>query len=189
MRCLIVYAHPNPKSFNHAVLERLETALKARSDEVKIRDLYDVGFDPVLKGSDFQAMKQGRTPKDIKAEQGFVKDADMIFFVYPIWWFGMPAILKGYIDRVFSHGFAYKTDETGLIGLLKGKKVGIINTTGGQEDEFTSSGCEIALRTTTEVGTFETCGMEVVFHKYFHGVPYVDDKARKEMLNQVESLI
>ena len=188
MKHLIIYAHPNPKSFNHAVKEIVEEKLRAAGQEVEVRDLYAMGFDAVLKGSDFISFKQGKTPPDIQREQEYIRKAGTLIFIHPVWWFSMPAILKGYIDRVFSHGFAYATTGESLKGLLSDKKAMIFNTTGGSEETYESFGFADALKKTMETGTFGVCGMEVVLHKYFHAVPFVSDEVRKKMLDELRGM-
>jgi len=188
MKYLIVYAHPNPKSFNHAIKEAVEDKLRRSGMPFEVRDLYEIKFNPVLSGSDFVSFKQGQAPEDIKREQEYVKNADILIFIYPIWWFGMPAILKGYIDRVFSYGFAYVADEKGLHGLLSDKKVIIFNTTGGSEEDYEQGGYKGALKKTTEIGTLKLCGLKIILHKYFHAVPTVTNEARTKMLEELKGI-
>jgi NAD(P)H dehydrogenase (quinone) len=182
MKILIVYSHFNPASFNHALLKILQDNLGA-NNIIKTKDLYAENFNPVLTMADMLALEQGTPSPDIRAEQEFVEWADMIIFVYPIWWQSMPAILKGYIDRVFSFGFAYTVDESGPRGLLMGKKVYIVNTTGATEEENIQSGVFESIRKLTDIGIFSFCGMEVIGHHYLSGVPYVTDKERQKMLD------
>lgn len=188
MKYLIVYAHPNPKSFNHAIKEKIESRLKKEGAQYDVRDLYELGFDPVLKGSDFAGFKQGKPSEDIKREQEFIKNADTLMFIHPVWWFGQPAVLKGYIDRVFSFGFAYTADEKGLRGLLNGKKAVILNTTGGSEADYKEKGFKDALGKTMDIGTFGLCGIEVKLHKFFYAVPAVSNDAREKMLQEIDTL-
>ena len=100
----------------------------------------------------------------------------------------MPAILKGYIDRVFSYGFAYKADEKGLHGLLSDKKIIIFNTTGGSQEDYELRGYRDALKKTTEIGTLNVCGLKVILHKYFHAVPSVSNEARAKMLEDLKAI-
>ncbi|MBP7867951.1 MAG: NAD(P)H-dependent oxidoreductase [Acidobacteria bacterium] len=171
MNVVILYAHPNPESYNHAVLEAVRGELAAAGHAVTVRDLYALGFDPVLKGADFAAFKVGETPGDIAREQAFIRDADLVVAVHPVWWFNQPAILKGYIDRVFSYGFAYAVGANGIEPLLKGKKAAILNTTGGDEAVYVNYGFKDALLKTLDAGIYGFCGMEVVLHHFFHAVP------------------
>ncbi len=183
MRNLIIYAHPNPKSFNHAILDTTVQSLQETGYEVMIRDLYAMKFDPVLKSSDFEALQSGKIQSEIRTEQDYIAGADVLTLIYPIWWTGLPALLKGYIDRVFSYGFAYKTGDDGPVGLLTGKKAFIINTHGTPTEIYDSSGMTEALRKTSDTGIFNFCGIEVLGHVFFGAVATVDDDIRHEMLN------
>jgi NAD(P)H dehydrogenase (quinone) len=107
MKALILYAHPNPKSFCAAMKETLVKELKEKGHEVRIRDLYEIGFNPVLHADDFNEFFQNRVPADIKEEQDHIAWADLLVFVYPTWWIGMPAILKGYIGRIVERQKGY----------------------------------------------------------------------------------
>ena len=98
MKHLIVYCHPNPESFNHAILTTLSKALREAGHELRVRDLYALGFDPVLTGSELASVQKGEIPDDVRAEQEHVSWAEVITFVFPLWWAGMPAMLKGYLE-------------------------------------------------------------------------------------------
>ena len=187
MNHLVLYAHPNPKSFNHAILETTVKTLESKGHEVSVRDLYELNFEPVLKGSDFEGFQSGNTPTDIKTEQDFISKADVITMIYPIWWTGLPAILKGYIDRVLSYGFAYAYGEDGSIDkFLTGKKGMIINTQGTPNDIYDSIGMTDALKKTSDTGIFDFVGIETVDHLFFGSIPQVDDATRKDMLHKIE---
>lgn len=189
LKHLIVFAHPYSGSFNHAILDSAVNALKNNGHEVTIRDLYQLNFQPVLKAEDTASMRDGQVPVDIKKEQEYIVEADAITFIYPIWWTGLPAIIKGYVDRVFSYGFAYSTGEEGIIKLLKGKKGLIINTHGMPKETYDEIGMTAGLKVTSDTGIFDFVGIEPVEHLLFGSVPYVDDTARKEMLKTVEDTI
>ncbi|MBU4304021.1 MAG: NAD(P)H-dependent oxidoreductase [Candidatus Omnitrophica bacterium] len=188
MRYLIIYAHPNPKSYNHAILNIIEDKLKKNGCDFEVRDLYKLKFNPVLSGEDLPSIQQRQVPSDIRIEQEHIKKADVLIFIHPIWWFGMPAVIKGYIDRVFSYGFAYAVDKNSVKGLLNGKKVMIFNTTGGPEENYKDMGYGAALKATIEKGIFEFCGMQVIRHKYFYAVPYISDEQRKAMLEDLRAM-
>ncbi len=187
MDYLIVYAHPNPKSFNHAIKETIENKLKEKGKSFETRDLYSLGFDPVMKPDDFIAIQKGEYLPDVKTEQDLIKEAKTIIFIHPIWWYSMPAILKGYIDRVFSYGFAYVLEDE-LKPLLTDKKVMIFNTLGETEEQCEGAGICPCIKKTIG-GTFEFCGMEVVEHKMFFAVPYVTDEVRKGYLKELEQIL
>ena len=186
MNYLIVYSHPNPASFNHAIKETVVKALKGKGKNVRVRDVYSMRFDPVLKADDFETFQQERTPRDIEIEQEHVRWADVLIFIYPVWWAGMPTIARGYIDRVFSIGFAYENTPEGPKGLLTGKKVYVFNTMGAPVAAYEQSGIFKAIELLTDQETFRFCGLEVLGHKYFGSVTTVTDDDRKAMLGEVE---
>lgn len=188
MKHLVVYCHPNPKSFNHAIKETFVAALKNKKQEVHVRDLYMLNFDPVLKASDLELLQKGRVTADVQAEQNEIKWAEVMTFIFPVWWTGLPARVKGYIDRVFSHGFAFAIDKDGVKGLLKGKKVLILNTTGTPEGVYESAGMIKSMNQTMDTGIFEFCGIEMLGHKYFAGVTSNTPEERKIMLEEVKSI-
>lgn len=131
MKVLILYAHPNPLSFNQAILQRVQSTLEARGHEFRTLDLYQRDDKLRLDGADLAAIKSGETPADIRERQAEVLWADALVFIYPVWWFGMPAILKGWIDRVFQEGFAFRFSHEGMSGLLGPRSALVIHTTGG----------------------------------------------------------
>jgi NAD(P)H dehydrogenase (quinone) len=185
MNHLIVYCHPNPASFCKAIADTIEKTSLEKGHQTRVRDLYALGFDPKLKPSDFEAFQAGRVPEDIGKEQQHIAWAETITFVYPIWWTGLPATLKGYIDRVFSYGFAYKYGDRGPVGLLTGKKVIVFNTSGSPNEIYATNGMHAAIQKTSDVGIFEFCGMEVVRHEFFGAVPFVDDETRRGYLKAI----
>lgn len=188
MDYLIVYAHPNPKSFNRAVRDKIEHLLEQGNRSYAVRDLYSLRFDPVLSANDFFSFSQGTLPQDIKQEQVFVRQAQALIFIHPVWWYAMPALLKGYIDRVFSHGFAFRMQDGGVQGLLTGKKVYIFNTTGMGEEVYRAQGYHAAMLKAIDDGIFRLCGMEVVLHKFMYGVPAAGDEGRQAMLRSLHAI-
>jgi NAD(P)H dehydrogenase (quinone) len=189
MNCLIIYSHPNPASFNHAIQESLVKSLKENGKNVRTRDLYAMNFDPVLKADDFETFLRGKTPRDIEIEQEHIRWADVLIFIYPIWWAGMPAITRGYVDRVLSKGFAYEETPQGPKGLLQGKKVYIINTMGAPLSVYEEMGIFKAMDTIYDQQLFGFCGFKVLGHKYFGSVQSVSDEERKRMLTEVDGIV
>jgi NAD(P)H dehydrogenase (quinone) len=108
MNVLVIYAHPYKQSFNHAIKETIVESVALGSNLVEVRDLYVLNFNPVLRAEELaNSFNSGTVLDDVAVEQEFIRWADMVVFVYPLWWAGMPAILRGYLDRVLSFGFAY----------------------------------------------------------------------------------
>lgn len=189
MKYLIVYAHPNPKSFNHAILETISEELRKKKRDFTVRDLYKISFDPALSAKDLSAIQDGAVPKDIKREQHYISKADILIVIFPIWWSAMPAMLKGYIDRVFSLKFAYDITETEVVGLLRDKKVFLISTTGASKEDYEKMGAFKMMNMAMDTAIFQFSGMKVIGHKYFSSVPYVSQQDRKKMLQELKLLV
>lgn len=185
MKTLVIYAHPNPNSFNAAILGAVKEELGNKGAEVRVKDLYAMNWNPALSAADFQQMLGGKMPDDIAREQSDVSWADMLVVICPIWWFSIPAMLKGYFDRVFSQGFAYQYTETGPVGLLKGKRAAVITTSGADENIAKHSGMMESIKTSLVNGIFGFCGFEETRHMNCYAVPMVSDADRQRMLEQV----
>ncbi|WP_411349835.1 NAD(P)H-dependent oxidoreductase [Paenibacillus sp. WLX2291] len=189
MKHLIVYAHSNVESLNHSILETTVRALEEQGHEVVVRDLYALGFNPVFTPEDSAAMRAGQTPVDIQTEQEYIRNADVITFIHPVWWTGLPAILKGYVDRVFAYGFAYASDENGIVQLLKGKQGLIISTHGTPKEVYDSIGMTDGLKITSDAGIFGFVGIESVGHLLFGSIGYLDEAGYQGILNEVDSTV
>ncbi|WP_273209331.1 NAD(P)H-dependent oxidoreductase [Runella zeae] len=179
MKHLIIYAHPNEGSLNHHFMQTVEKILQSKNQEIEIRDLYQLNFNPILSLQDMQGQRIGKVAEDVKQEQDYISWADHLTFIYPIWWTGMPAIMKGYIDRVFSYGFAYRYDQGIQKGLLTDKQTTIINTQGKSKSEYENIGMDKALSLTSDKGIFTYCGLEINQHFFF-------DKADKTHAETIE---
>ncbi|WEK43221.1 MAG: NAD(P)H-dependent oxidoreductase [Candidatus Sphingomonas colombiensis] len=107
-RHLLIYANPSAKSFDQAIVDTYASAVTARRQELVVRDLYAMGFDPVLKAEE-RPTTSGWTPSpDVAAELEHVRRADILVLVYPIWYGSPPAILKGYVDRVLGANYSFQ---------------------------------------------------------------------------------
>lgn len=167
MKYLIIYAHPNPQSLNEQFKDEVKEYLQKNGNEVIVRDLYELNFNPVLSLEDMAGQRKGQVADDVKKEQEFIAWANFIIFIHPIWWTGLPAMMKGFIDRVFSYGFAYRYDQGVQKGLLTGKQVVIINTQGKSHNEYTTIGMDKALALTSDKGIYNYCGFEIKRHFFF----------------------
>lgn len=188
MKNLIVYAHPNTGSLNHFFKQIITKNLEESGQEVIVRDLNAINFNPVLSLADMKGQRVGEIAGEVKIEQDFIAWADRIVFIYPIWWTGMPAIMKGYIDRVFSYGFAYRYDQGIQKGLLTGKKAIIINSHGKSNAEYESIGMDKALALTSDIGIFNYCGLEIQKHFYFDKADRVSDENVSGWSNQIKEV-
>lgn len=188
MKWLIIYAHPNQLSFNNAIRKTVVDELTSNGVEYCERDLYSLGFDPVLSSADFNAMHSGTQLPDVLQEQKHITESDVIVFIYPIWWAGMPAIVKGYIDRVFSHGFAYRINGGNIEPLLAGRRAIVINTMGTPYDVYYNSGMVDSIKLTVQSGILSYVGLDVVAHVMFGGVPSSELEERQGWLLRVKEL-
>lgn len=187
MKNLIVYAHPNSASLNHYFKQIVVENLQESGQEVVVRDLNQINFNPVLSLEDMHGQRMGKVANDVKTEQDFITWADRIIFIYPIWWTGMPAIMKGFIDRVFSYGFAYRYDQGIQKGLLTGKKTIIINSHGKSNAEYEAMGMDKALALTSDTGIFTYSGLEIQQHFYFDKADRASEENILEWENQIKT--
>ena len=115
-RTLIVYAHPYDGSFNHAVLEAATSALDKAGRPYDVVDLYADGFDPRMPAEELALFSEGGTLDPLVSHyQQLIEGACRIIIICPIWWSDMPAIVKGFIDKVFLRTFAYMENRAGLL--------------------------------------------------------------------------
>lgn len=189
MNQLIIIAHPKKESFSQAIRTVLEKDFIKHGEPVKIRDLYEIKFNPVLTESELKYNKEGKICPDVLIEQSYISWADQLTIIYPLWWNAFPAILKGYIDRVLSNGFAFKISENGPEGLLRGKKVRIITTAGMTEKSLKKSNIYEGLKITQDHGVFEFCGMEVFDHLYVTEVSLLSEKEKQKELDKIISRV
>lgn len=241
MRVLVVYAHPNPQSFTHAVLERVERGLRDAGHQHEVIDLYAEGFDPVFSLHDAtqfihhsvaedmfdrDALAQGivdnagnavkrrlarrlvrgkstaelvriyeaNQPADVRAHQAKVAQAEALVFVAPVFWMGFPAVLKGWLERVFAYGFAYTLTRRGWAGNLDGRvpllsqrKALIITPTFFTSEEY-DKGWREAMDTIICDWSLKMAGVQQAEHAYLHAVVAVDDNTRRQYLDRAYEL-
>ena len=188
MKVLFVYAHPNQESFNHAMLESFVYGLESAGHEVKVKDLYAEQFDPVLKAEDLEMLQAGDIPQRIQKEQDVLLWADSLIFLYPLWWFDRPAILKGWFDVVFTNQVAFGFNNQGVQGLLKHKKALVVITAGGSEEYFKNTDAMPLIHRPVTDGTLGFCGIDDVQHKIYFDVPSLSDDERKAILDEMVGL-
>lgn len=157
MNVLIVFSHPETESsFNAAMLQRSVETLEAQGHEVKVSNLYKMNFNPVASGDDFIerrfpdqlqydreqkfAAQNGFFAPDIAEELEKVQWCDMLILHFPLYWFSMPAIMKGWIDRVFVNSVIYGAGKRYETAGLAGKKAMVVTSCGGYESMFEPDG-------------------------------------------------
>ncbi len=188
MNVLVVCAHPNPSSFTHAMTHAIATGLRASEHQVNIKDLYAQNFDPVLKADDLEQLHVGDIPRHIRNEQDDLLWAEALVFVYPLWWFDRPAILKGWFDVVFTNEVAFSFNDKGVQGMLKHQKALVLIAAGGTEEYFENSDAMPLIHRPVTDGTLGFCGIDDVSHNIYFNVPNKTDAERKAILSDIEVL-
>ena len=168
MNHLVVVSHPREDSFTMNMMRTYVDAVSARGHPVEIRDLYRMNFNPVASHEDLYWLRDGlEAPGDIAVEHEHMRWADVIALFYPVWWISLPAMLKGYIDRVFTLGFTYGHSRQGVQGLLSGRKAIVFTSSGSTPEHFDESGKMSAVNTAIQLGTMEFCSFEMLAHRHF----------------------
>jgi NAD(P)H dehydrogenase (quinone) len=170
MKHAVIVGHPDPNSFNLSVAKAYCEAVRRKGHTVVLRDLYRIGFDPVLKLEELP--KSGfKAAPEVKAERESIGDADVFVFVYPLWFNAPPAIIKGYIDRVFGFGFGYgPIREGGNAQLLKGKKLLSFTSSGAPTEWLQSQGAWLAIKGLFDDHLAAVCGLSVLDHVHFGAI-------------------
>ncbi len=162
---LIVTAHPVENSLSHSLAARIAARLREQGTQVEIADLHAEAFTPAMLRPDL-ALYHGDAsapPADIQREQQRVERADMLVFVFPVYWWSVPGLLKGWFDRVLTLNWAYKVAEDGrIVGNLRKVPVRLIATAGSDVAGFDKHGYSTAIRTQLVEGVFGFCGLKDV---------------------------
>ena len=162
MKVLIVLAHPESKSFNGAMFQTAIDTFKDSGHDVQYSDLHTMRFDPVSDRRNFTSVKDpdyfkqqleemyatevGGFIPEIEAEIQKLEWCDLMIWQFPLWWFSVPAILKGWVDRVFVMGRVYGNEHIYETGRFRGKQAMLSLTTGGTEDAYLAGGFDGAFR-------------------------------------------
>ena len=202
MKAHIIFAHPSLQFFNGEMRNTATETLKSLGFEVSNSDLYQINFKASADEKDFtilfdtdyfdlqveqkMALQNNTFSDDIKREHQLLKGADLIIFQFPLWWYSMPALMKGYIDRVFSMGFTYGQSQE-----LLGKKVLVSMTTGAPDFAWTPEkrGTIIDIFKHLFVGTFEFCGLKVLEPFVVYGAKRVVSNEKIETLESYKKYL
>ncbi len=189
MKACIVFAQPGTDSFCHEILSRVKTALTKANVEVTVRDLYQMNFNPVLSGEEQHSNENNQPVTEIEEEQQLVVEADLLVMIYPVWWWSQPAILKGWIDRVFTNNFAFHYKANGPVGLFRDKQAIVFVTTRESASEMRKSGMDQVVEKQIVDGVLRFAGYRPVQFRHYAEVPYVSDQEREQMLKDAEASI
>ncbi|RCL25199.1 NAD(P)H dehydrogenase [Pseudomonas sp. AFG_SD02_1510_Pfu_092] len=163
MHALIVVGHHDPQSLTHALARQIADGLASTGHRSEIADLASEGFDPRFGLADHAVhRRQAGPPADVLREQARLERADAVVLVYPIYWWSLPALLKGWVERVFSNGWAFDYDGASIVKKLRGMKVHLVGVAGADSGTFERHGYGEAMRVQIEHGIFDYCGAEVL---------------------------
>ena len=163
----VIVCHPDEASFTLSVAQRYADTVRGRAHEVVVRDLYRMPFDPVLSAGE----RRGRPAADVEKEWALLGKADVFVLVYPIWFGSPPAMLKGYIDRVFGAGRTLGQGGEGGPGtLLAGKRLVSLTSSGSMAAWLSEKGVLGSLRTVYDRYLSEVFGFAETFRWHFDGV-------------------
>jgi NAD(P)H dehydrogenase (quinone) len=191
MKASVILAHPNQRSFNHAIAATAADALKQDGHDVRFHDLHVERFDPILPTCEFA--KDALVPPEIDRHCAEIREADAIIIVHPNWWGQPPAILKGWVDRVIRPGVAYEflEDDQGdgvPNGLLQAKAAVVFNTSNTTADRETHVFGD-PLESTWKHCIFGLCGVPIFYRKTYRIVVTSSAEERAEWLRDVRRTV
>lgn len=201
MRVFIVFAHAEPRSFNGALYQTACDTLRSCRHTVDTSDLYQMKFDPVSDRRNFTTVKEpnyfkqqieemhatevGGFAPDVEAELRKMEACDLMIWQFPLWWFGLPGILKGWVDRVFAMGRTYGGEHFYENGVFKGKRALVSVTTGGPGDVYVKGGWNgdiHAILRPIHRGMFRFVGFDVLAPNIVYSPVRISDQDRKAAL-------
>ncbi len=201
MKVLIVFAHPEQQSFNGAMFRTAVDTLAAAGHEVSTSDLYAMQFNPVSGRHNFLTLKNPGYFKqqleemhatetygfadDLEREMTKLEACELMIWQFPLWWFGLPGMLKGWVDRVFAMGRTYGGDRLYANGVFKGKRAMLSLTTGGPAPAYAKGGFNgdiDAILRPVQRGMLQFVGFEVLAPQITYGPVRLDQNERTERL-------
>lgn len=201
MNILLIYWHPEEQSFNAAMRDTAIRVLQEAGHRVRISDLRTMNFDPISDRRNFTSVKDkayykqqieelhatevGGFVPELAAEQEKLEWCDLMIWQFPLWWFGLPATFKGWVDRVFAMGKTYGFGKFYADGFFNGKRAMLSLTTGGPEEAYLSGGFNgdmMGILRPIHRGIFEFTGFSVLAPQIVYGPAHLDDGQRKDAL-------
>ncbi len=202
MKVFVIYWHPEPQSFNAAMFHTIAQILIASGHEVRTSDLLEMRFDPVSSRRNFTTVKDPKYFKpqieemyasetsgfseDVESEIGKLEWCDLMIWQFPLWWFGLPAVLKGWVDRVFALGRTYGGGRYYESGIFRGKRALLSLTTGGSADAYAKgafNGDIAGILRPIHRGILQFVGFDVLAPQIVYGPARLTDEERKHHLD------
>lgn len=168
MHVLTIFAHPGPPGASHRILSQFRAGLEQAGHSCDTADLYAEGFDPCMSAQDMGQFAGHPLPGDVRAYQARVDRCDALCLIFPLWWYAMPAVLKGWFDRVFSPGWAYAPGDGTHTPLLRARPCTVLVPVGLHRARTAVWSGLDALAELWQVGLFEFCGLGPVDIRFFY---------------------
>ncbi len=183
MHVLTVLDHPNPNSFCHATAQHFMAGAEAAGHNTELADLHAEGFNPLWTMADIDSDGKTNVPADVTREQDRIARADAICLIFPLFWWGMPSMTKGWVDRVWSWGWAYDQLDDYEKSLQRNRSGLLLIPAGARSDEVESKGYRAALDTCWTEGTFGFFGFSPRRMELLYGSTGSEPR-RKALLQQ-----
>lgn len=180
MKVLTVVSHPREDSLTFAVAQRFEQGLKDAGHVTEILDLHRIGFDPVLRQEDepnWSKTAQKYSP-EVEKEIARMKKHDALAYIFPLWWYSMPAMLRGYIERVWNYGFAYGTSK------LHHQRVLWLTLAAAAPEDLQKRGYDQMIEHHQNVGLANYAGIQNSKVEYLYETLKEDPEHIKKLLHQ-----
>ena len=189
MHTLVILAHPYAKSYCHAVYERVTQTLEQAGHTVDRLHLDHEGFDPIMRGPDLAVYAKGQSADPaVQSYQARIDAAQQLVFIFPIWWEVMPALLKGFLDKTFTKGWAYEPTKWGVKGHLDHIQRAVVVTTMNTPKWAYRWLYGDAVQRALVRGTLRKCGVRNVKWVALSPVSHVTDARRQTWLNRVGAM-
>jgi len=187
MKHLIIVAHPAEDSFTMGLARAYAAELEALGHSQRTVDLYRMGFNPVLAAHELLPVSAAQPASaDVLQAQDDIRAADALTVIYPLWWLSMPAMMKGYIDRVLARGFAYESKNGVVHGLIHGKKAILITISGAPLSMLVESVDWHAVQVLQDTHIFRAAGFELLEHLHVDEIaPQLSDAVAEQHMMRV----
>lgn len=160
MKTIIIECNPSRNSFSESIKEKIISVLEGKKKAYDIIELYKDNFNPVMSEEDEKLYSKGESNDElVKKYQGYLKEGNEIIFIFPIWWNNVPAMLKGFFDKVFIKEFAFIEENNRPKGLLTNINKGLLITTSESDTSYIKNDLGNPIENTIIKSTLEVAGM------------------------------
>ena len=185
MKTIIIQCTPSKNSFSEIIKEKIKSVLEEKKKSYDIIDLYKDNFNPVMNEMDEKLYSKGQSSDElVKKYQSYIKEGDEVIFIFPIWWNNVPAMLKGFFDKVFIKEFAFIEENNRPKGLLNNINNGLLITTSESDTDYIKNDLGNPIENTIIKSTLEIAGMSNI--KWININVKSDEYEKEEFLKEIE---